>query len=75
MRSVFAVHVVVSCVVWSSLVLSEMGGMERHLAEVYAGQQECPAMVDAVMLYRVWARQRELEQVLSLSLSSLVVPF
>ena len=40
-----------------------MGAMERHLSEIYTAQQTCPAMVDAIMLFRVWARQREIEQV------------
>ena len=46
-----------------SLVLSDMGAMERHLNEVYSAQLECPAMADAVALLRVWARQRGLDQV------------
>ena len=37
--------------------------MERHLSDVYAAQQECPAVADAVVLFRVWARQRGLSQV------------
>ena len=37
--------------------------MERHLSDVYAAQQECPAMANAVVLFRVWARQRGLNQV------------
>ena len=49
-----------------SLVLSEMGGLERHLSQIYTALQECPAMTDAVMLFRVWARQRGLGQVGSL---------
>ena len=40
-----------------------MGAMERHLSEIYTAQQTCPAMVDAITLFRVWARQREIEQV------------
>ena len=51
------------CATLSSLVLGDMGGMERHLSDVYAAQQECPAMADTVVLLRVWARQRGLSQV------------
>jgi U3 small nucleolar RNA-associated protein 22 len=47
---------------YNSLVLSDMGGMERHLSDVYAAQQECPAVADAVVLFRVWARQRGISQ-------------
>ena len=54
------VHVIFISLCAPSLVLSDMGAMERHLAEVYAAQQECPAMADAVVLFRVWARQRGL---------------
>ena len=51
------------CATLSSLVLGDMGGMERHLSDVYPAQQECPAMADTVVLLRVWARQRGLSQV------------
>ena len=63
---VFLLHVLSDsniCTTLSSLVLGDMGGMERHLSDVYAAQQECPAMADAVVLLRVWARQRGLSQV------------
>ena len=37
--------------------------MERHLKELYDLTQDCPAVADAVMLAKIWIKQRGLEKV------------
>ena len=41
----------------------ESGARERLLREVYAATQDCPALADAVLLCKVWSRQRQLDRV------------
>ena len=48
---------------YNAALLHEQGAMERHLHDLYAAMQECPAMVDAVVLCKVWVKQRGLDQV------------
>ncbi len=37
-----------------------MGALERHLKELHEAMQDCPAIVDATVLFRVWSKQRGL---------------
>lgn len=48
---------------YNAALLVELGARERHLKELFLSVQECPAMVDAVVLFKVWARQRGLSKV------------
>ena len=48
---------------YNATLLREQGAMERHLHDLYAAMHECPAMVDAVILCKVWVKQRGLDQV------------
>lgn len=44
-------------------LLGELGAMERHLKELYDMTQECPSVVDAILLSKIWIKQRGLEKV------------
>ena len=48
---------------YNTALLSELGAMERHLKELYDMTQECPSVVDAIMLSKIWIQQRGLEKV------------
>jgi len=48
---------------YNASLLCEQGAMERHLHDLYSAVQECPAIVDAVILSKVWAKQRGMDQV------------
>ena len=48
---------------YNAALLSELGAMERHLKELYNMTQECPSVIDAVMLSKIWIKQRGLEKV------------
>ena len=48
---------------YNATLLREQGAMERHLHDLYAAMHECPAMVDAVILCKIWVKQRGLDQV------------
>ena len=48
---------------YNATLLMELGAMERHLKELYDVTQQCPAVVDAVMLSKIWLKQRGLENV------------
>lgn len=36
-----------------------MDGYQHHLHDVFNASQDCTAFADAVMLFKVWLRQRE----------------
>ena len=48
---------------YNAVLLSELGAMERHLKELYDTTQECPSVVDAIMLSKIWIKQRGLQKV------------
>ncbi len=48
---------------YNAHMLMEMGARERHMKEIYAASQECPGIIDATILYKVWAKQRGLDKV------------
>ena len=48
---------------YNTALLMELGAMERHLKELYDMTQECPSAVDAIMLSKIWIKQRGLEKV------------
>ena len=48
---------------YNAAILVELGARERHLKELFLSARECPGMVDAVILFKVWARQRGLDKV------------
>lgn len=48
---------------YNAAMLSELGAKERHLHEIYTASQECPGIVDAVVMCKIWARQRGLDKV------------
>ncbi len=48
---------------YNAAMLVELGARERHLKELFLSAQECPGLVDAVILFKVWARQRGLSEV------------
>ena len=48
---------------YNAHLLTELGARERHLQEIYSASQECLGLADAVILYKVWARQRGLDKV------------
>lgn len=48
---------------YNNALVMEMGGLEHHLHLMYSATQECTALADAVVLCKVWARQRGLDQV------------
>ena len=48
---------------YNAALLSEMGAQERHLHLLHASMEGRPAMADAVVLCKVWAKQRELDKV------------
>jgi hypothetical protein len=37
--------------------------MERHLKELYDTTQECPSVIDAILLCKIWINQRGFEKV------------
>jgi len=48
---------------YNNALLRDMGSYQRHLHGVYTASQDCVAFADAVMLFKVWLRQRELLKV------------
>lgn len=48
---------------YNAALLVELGARDRHLKELFLCAQECPGVVDAVVLYKVWATQRDLNKV------------
>ena len=61
---------------YNAHMLMELGARERHLKEIYVATQECPGLVDAIILFKVWAKQRGLDKVscLRIMLDTLVFP-
>ena len=49
---------------YNASLLWEMGGAKRHLEDLYTSINDCPAIREAILLFRVWAKQREMNQVL-----------
>lgn len=50
---------------YNATLLAELGARERHLKELFLSAQECPGLVDAVVLSKVWTRQRSINRVRS----------
>ena len=50
---------------YNTALLTELGAKERHLKELYDAVKECPALVDAVVLAKIWVKQRSLDKVCS----------
>lgn len=48
---------------YNARVLMELGARERHMKEIYAATQECPGLVDAIVLSKIWVKQRGLNKV------------
>jgi len=48
---------------YNNALLRDMGCYQRHLSDVHTASQDCEAFADAVMLFKVWLRQRELLKV------------
>ena len=48
---------------YNNALLQDMNGYQHHLHDVFNASQECTAFADAVMLFKVWLRQRELYNV------------
>ena len=48
---------------YNTTILIELGGRERHLQTLYSSIQGSTSLVDAVVLCKVWARQRGLDKV------------
>ena len=48
---------------YNAHILMELGARERHLKDIFTATQDCPGLADAVILYKVWARQRGLDKV------------
>jgi len=48
---------------YNAQFLVEGGGRDRHMKEIYSASQECPGLVDAVVLFKVWAKQRGMDKV------------
>lgn len=47
---------------YNGSVLLELGGREKHLVTLYSALHDSPGLVDTVLLCKVWARQRMLDQ-------------
>ncbi|XP_065909651.1 nucleolar protein 6-like [Dysidea avara] len=45
---------------YNNALLRDMGNYQHHLHDMYTASQDCEAFTDAVMLFKVWLRQREL---------------
>jgi len=54
---------------YNSALLQELGGRERHLTRLYACLGNSPRMVEAILLCKVWARQREMDRVSHLTIT------
>ena len=54
---------------YNASLLLELGGRERHLVTLYSALHNSPGLIDAVLLCKVWARQRGLDKVLFCCLS------
>lgn len=48
---------------YNAALLVELGARERHLKELFVCAQECPSLVEAVLLCKIWATQRRLNEV------------
>ena len=48
---------------YNTSLLMELGARERDLKELFSSCQDSPGFADAVVLYKVWARQRNLDKV------------
>ncbi len=48
---------------YNASLLSELGNREKHLVTLYSALHVCPGVIDAILLCKVWARQRELDKV------------
>lgn len=48
---------------YNATLLVELGARERHLKELFLCAQECPGLVDAVILSKVWLTQRSINKV------------
>ena len=48
---------------YNAILLTEIGAKKRHLEDIFAAIDDCPAIRDAVLLYKVWSRQRCFEKV------------
>ena len=51
---------------YNAHLLTEIGAKKRHLEDIFAAIDDCPAIRDAVLLYKVWSRQRCFEKVCGL---------
>ncbi len=49
---------------YNASLLLELGGRERHLVTLYSALHNSPGLIDAVLLCKVWGRQRGLDKVL-----------
>ncbi len=54
---------------YNASLLLELGGRERHLVTLYSALHNSPGLIDAVLLCKVWARQRGLDEVLCSAVS------
>ena len=50
---------------YNAQLLEELGARDRHMKEIYSASQECPGLVDAIVLFKVWAKQRGIDKVRS----------
>ena len=41
----------------------EMNSKKRHLEEIYTSIEECPNICKAIILYKIWSKQREFNKV------------
>ena len=48
---------------YNAALLAELGARERHLKELFLCAQECPGLVDAIILSKVWVTQRSINKV------------
>ena len=44
---------------YNNALLQDMNGYHRHLHDIFNASQDCTAFTDALMLFKVWLRQRE----------------
>ena len=49
-----------------------MNSYQRHLNVVFNASQDCTAFADAVMLFKVWLRQRELYNVRTMMIAKVL---
>lgn len=57
---------------YNNALLQDMNSYQHHLNVVFNASQDCTAFADAVMLFKVWLRQRELYNVRTMTIAKVL---